>query len=250
MPIDKEYNSDNRAALFDWLVFLTSVSLGFVFPTFMSLLTSPAFSLILFFTLLAYVIGTWLKHLPLYYRMLKNGRSAREIPYYIFLVIGHWLVILIALLFSESAFRKLFHLKQASRTTEGWTTFIFIILSTFITWLVFHHRKRIKEAEYYKNDYLYWRETIGDALLLLSVSVLTFVFWERGVMAGLSRGSISGFQDIAFKFLFLGLGYMFVYLPLRYLFLVEDHSSKATWRRLMFIFALVLLRSLFEMLGI
>src|SRR5436853_7465491 len=98
MPNVKEYQPESRAALFDWLVFMTSLFLGFVFPTFTDLIISPFFSLMLLLAMLAYATGTWLKHLPLYYRLLQNGRSAKEIPYFIFLVIGHWLIILIALI--------------------------------------------------------------------------------------------------------------------------------------------------------
>jgi hypothetical protein len=44
-------------------------------------------------------------------------------------------------------------------------------------------------------------------------------------------------------FIFLSFAFMLFYLPLRYLYLIEDDSNKA-WRRLLLIFMFILIRAL------
>lgn len=51
-----------------------------------------------------------------------------------------------------------------------------------------------------------------------------------------------------FQFLFLGIFFIFFYLPLRYLFLVEDHGSRQTWQRFLIIFGFLAIRFLFILL--
>ena len=57
---------------------------------------------------------------------------------------------------------------------------------------------------------------------------------------------VNGVGDVIMLFIFLGVSYVLFYLPLRYLYLIEDHFSRQAWRRLLLIFILILLRGLFE----
>jgi len=52
------------------------------------------------------------------------------------------------------------------------------------------------------------------------------------------------------SFLILAICFVLFYLPLRYLFLVEDHSSRQTWQRFFLIFGFLAIRFLFIFLDL
>jgi hypothetical protein len=244
----KNYVESNRSAMFDWLVFCISFGLGFIFPSLGQFVDKSFFSWLMLIALVAYTVGAWLKHLPLYYRMLRNGTQPRDISYLLFLLLGHWVIMVMVMIFSGQALAKLFgiSIKEHNNDLEAGMAVFSTFLSVFITWVVYHHKKRIKPEEHYSNKYLFWREIIGDALLLISVSFFTFIFWEKGIMSLLNRPA-TGFSDLWAMFLLLSMAFVIVYLPLRYLYLIEDHSSRQTWKRLMFIFGFIVLRSIVAM---
>src|SRR5881394_2270935 len=99
----QNYITSNRTALFDWLVIGLSFSLGFIFPDLKDLVTSPSLSYWMLAGLLLYTTGTLLKHRPLSYRVTTTGENLREVPYMIFLVLGHWIIIFTAMIFAETA---------------------------------------------------------------------------------------------------------------------------------------------------
>ena len=105
-------------------------------------------------------------------------------------------------------------------------------------------------TKYFSAKYLFRRELVADIFLLAAVSILSFVFWEKGIISLLSHRKTASVGDVWFLFVFLAIAYIIFYLPLRYLFLVEDHFSRKTWRRMLLIFAFLLIKSLFEMLKI
>ena len=242
----------NRPAFFDWLVFFISFSLGFVFPSLKDFVISPSFSYWMLVALSLYTAGAWLKHRPLSYRVTTTGESLREVPYMLFLLIGHWIIIITAIIFAEPAIRKIFSLAPLHEKDplSGWLIFASIIVSLFITWIVFRSKKRKHFKKRYTPSYLFRRELVADVILVAGVSILSFIFWEKGIMAMLTNAKTSSISDIWFLFFLLGICFMLFYLPLRYLFFIEDHSNRQTWKRLLFIFGLILLKSLFEMLRI
>jgi len=241
----------NKSAIFDWLVIVTSLSLGFVFPTLMDFVVSPWFSYLLLAALLLYVAGAWLKHLPLYYRLSEADNSPLRLPLTIFLGIGHWCLLLVAVLFSISTIRRIAGIKiNPTEGSNGYDILISIALSVFITWLVFRTKVKPRKIFVLSEKYLFRREMVADIFLIIAVSIFSFTFWEKGIMALLANRPTASFTDIWYLFIFLVIAYMLCYLPMRYLFLVEDHFSNKTWKRMLLIFALLLLRSLLEMINI
>jgi hypothetical protein len=202
--------------------------------------------------LLLYITGAWLKHQPLSYRVTATGESLREVPYMFFLMTGHWIILFTALIFSESAVRKIFRLPVigAEDTVSPLLNFGDMILSGIITWLVFRTKRRRHFKKKYSSPYLFRRELVADGLLIAGVAILSFVFWEKGIMALLSNARTASIGDLCLLFIMLAICFMLFYLPLRYLFFIEDHSNRQTWQRLLLIFGLILLKSLFEMLRI
>ena len=252
MSNSKDYIQKNKAAFFDWLVFSTSFCLGFIFPSLKDFVISPWFSYWMLSALLLYTSGVWLKHLPLYYRIIKAGHSQKKIPYVLFLIIGHLLILLTVTIFAESAVRKILDLPSVSEKNIDAGSFIFgnILTASFITWLVFRTGSKIKSVVRLSEKYLFRRELIADILLIAGVAILSFAFWEKGIIALIANKPATTIGDVWFLFIFLAIAYMLFYLPLRYLFLIEDHFSRNTWKRMLFIFALLLLKSLFEMIRI
>jgi hypothetical protein len=119
-----------------------------------------------------------------------------------------------------------------------------MIVAGFITWIVFRHKKKIKPNERHTPEFLFRRELIADILLVSGVSIFSFIFWEKGILPMLASRPASAVSDIWFLFIILGITFVLFYLPLRYLFLVEDHSNRQTWKRMLLIFSLLLIRSL------
>jgi hypothetical protein len=252
MQKSANYIQQNKAAFFDWLVFAISLSLGFIFPTLKDFALSPWFSYWMIVAFILYVIGAWLKHLPISYRLLHTGNEISNVPLLLFLLIGHWLIFFIVLIFSETAFRKITGLPFNNKKDSlgGFGLFLDIIGALFITWLVFRSKKKINKTIRYSPGFLFRRELIADILLLIAVSIFSFAFWEKGIIALLTYRPATTPGDIWYLFVSLSICYVFFYLPLRYLFLIEDHFSRQTWRRLLLIFGLLLLRTLFELIKI
>lgn len=250
MKISSRPFVQNRAAVFDWMVFTISLSLGFIFPSLGQFVSSPEFTWWMLGVLVCYTLGSWLKHLPLSYRLSIS--PGRDIPWVIFLLAGHFVLCLFLIIFAESAFRKIFHLHPVNEnsSTNGWFIIVTMFLSTYITWLVYRTKKLKKNRKIPSSEFLFRRELVADILLTASVSVLTFVTWEKGIMGLLNGRSIHSFSDVWFLFVFFAIAYIICYLPLRYLYLIEDHTSRQTWRRMLLIFAFLLLRSFFEIVRI
>lgn len=245
-----KYIRENKSALFDWLVFFVSISLGFVFPTLKDIVISPSFSYLMLAALLLYSIGAWLKHVPLSCRIVKSGIPYNQISLLLALLIGHWLIIFTVIYLSQSAALKLLGFAKNNSKVSEQVIYASLFLATYITWIVFQSKKKIKEIQKYSSTYILRRELVADIFLIAGVSILSFVFWEKGVMALLIKRPAATFREVGFMFLGLCIAYFLFYLPLRYLFLIEDHSSNQTWKRLLLIFGLLLIRSLFEMLSI
>jgi hypothetical protein len=239
----------NRPALFDWMVFILSFSLGFIYPRIGDFVISKEFSWWMFGCFVLYVLGSWLKHIPLSHRIQVTGKK-REISYVIFLLAGHWCIMLVVMIFSEAAFLKLLGLKSYINKKEisGWEIFFDMFFSAFVTWLVYRSKKLPRNYKPVPERRLWMRELVADTCLVLSVSVLTFVIWEKGIIALLSNKAVGSFSEVWFLFVMLSITYLLLYLPLRYLYLVEDMSSRQTWRRMLLIFAFLLLRSFFEIM--
>lgn len=247
MPIQWNNIKQNKPAIFDWLVFIFSMSAGFIFPSLGSFFATPAFSNWMLAALVLYTCGVWLKHRPLYYRLAKAGNPQTAIPYLLFLMIGHWVIMVSAIVFAEAAFRRVTGIAQPKETASGVSVFITICMAAFITWLAFRpggkNSKPLTDARLFK-----W-ELTADVFLISGVAMLSFVFWEKIILALMLQMRIDGIGDIAFLFLFMGISYVLFYLPLRYLYLIEDHFNRQAWRRLLLIFTLVLLRGLFTALS-
>ena len=235
----------NKPAVFDWLVFAISLLLGLVFPELSDLTTSASFSGWMLGGLLLYMLGLWLKHQPVYHRLAKQAKPQKGISYIIFLIIGHWLIMLAVVMIAEGAFRNIIGLPQvpADSPISGSQVFTSIVVSILITWLAF--RPGGKSRKPVTEKYLFTRELAGDILLITGVSLLSFVFWEKSLLPAIAYMRLGSIGDICMLFIFLSFAFMLFYLPLRYLYLIEDHSNKA-WRRLLLIFMLILIRALLE----
>lgn len=247
MPIE---NNISRSALFDWIVLFTSFSLSFIFPGFVSLMASGVFPVLIYGAIIFYAVGAWLKHLPLDIRAALPNYKPRSFPLKYAMILGHWLILYGALYLVRAQLKEFFHLEwQGDKPEEtDWYNWISIFLSVFITWLVYRApRKNVPKK--YDEQALFRRELTGDILLCISVSIFTFIFWERGVMGLMTKDIFPrAFPGIAIQFLFLAICFVLFYLPLRYLFLVEDHSSRQTWQRFLLIFGFLSIRYLFILL--
>jgi hypothetical protein len=219
--------------------------MGFVFPSLGGFVNSPVFSRWMLFALLLYAAGSWLKHRPLYYRLAKAGNPNPSVPFVLFLLIGHWIIFLMVFIFAEDAFRNFTGLQQIpAGNTSGYSIAASIFGAIFITWLAFRpggkNRKPLSEAD------LVRRELVADLLLISAVAMLSFVFWEKSLLEMMAHMPVNGLGDVITLFVFLGVSFVLFYLPLRYLYLIEDHFSRQAWKRLLLIFILILLRGLFE----
>jgi hypothetical protein len=246
-PIKQEYQY-NRPAIFDWMVFTLSFLLGFIFPGLGDFVRSPAFAWWMLAVLVFYIAGAWLKHIPLSHR-LQRPNSKNIMGYVIFLVTGHWCIILFVTILAARAIFQLLGFKNLSENNSAGSVFVFIamILSSVVTWMVYRNKTLPRSYKPKPDYYLFRRELVADIFMVLSVSVLTFAIWEKGIMAMLSNKTVGSLSEVWFLFIILSITYLLLYLPLRYLYLVEDRGG-GRWKRMMLIFAFLLLRSLFEII--
>ncbi len=252
MAFNREYIEQNRPALVDWFVFSASTLLGFAFPNVLGIATKLWVSKAMLAALVLYTVGAWLKKLPLYYRLIIEKKGERDIPYQFFLVVGHWLVLLVVTLFAEPAARMVVGLAPGSLddVLANLTGIAYCsLVSAAITALVFWPKKKLFTKTVYHADFRFRRELVADCCLVISITVFTFAFWEKGVMTLFDR-PISQVSDIFYSFLTMGACFVLFYLPLRFLYLIEDHSHNQTWKRLLIIFSLVLLRTVLVILGL
>lgn len=245
------YIHKNRAALFDGLVIGTSFLLGFIYPTLSDFIRSSWFSYWMLSALLLYTAGAVLKHIPLSYRLSRGGQQ-QPVPYIIFLVVGHWFIMVFAIVLSESAFRTLLHLPPLTeKNMASWQLICTACLvAAVITWQVYRSKSKKRDFSEKAMAWMIPRELLADLLLVTGVSIFSFVFWEKGVMAMLERASTQTIGDIWFLFVFLSVLFLFFYLPLRYLFFIENRGGRGNRKRLFLIFGFMLLRALLEMLQI
>ncbi len=246
MPVQWNNAKQNKPALFDWLVFTISLLLGLIFPRLNDLTASASFSGWMLGGLGLYLVGLWLKHMPVYHRLAKQGNQPKDISYLIFLIIGHWIIMLAVVLIAEGALRYLLGLPELSGNypVSGFRVFISIFLAAFLTWFAF--RSGTKRKKPLTEKYLYQRELAGDIVLITAVSLFSFVFWEKSLVGALSQMRMDSIGNILLLFIFLSFAYMLFYLPLRYLYLIEDRLNNQAWKRLLVIFLLILVRGLLE----
>lgn len=237
----------NKPAIFDWLVFSISILMSLIFPTLQNLATSPEFSGWMLASLGLYTAGLWLKHRPVHYRLAKQGKEQTNFFILLFLLIGHWVIMVAAVMLSEDAFRWIVGLPPLPKykPESAFRMFTGIFTAALLTWLAFRpggkHKKPLTEK------YLFRRELAADIVLICGVSMLSFVFWEESILSTMATMRMDSIGDICMLFVFLSLAYMLFYMPLRYLYLIEDHKRQA-WRRLLLIFILILVRGLFTTL--
>ncbi|MEO6540595.1 MAG: hypothetical protein ABIN74_06390, partial [Ferruginibacter sp.] len=148
----------NKPAIFDWLVFSISLLMALIFPALKDLTTSPSFSGWMFVSLLLYVAGLWLKHRPVYYRLAKQQRETKNGFMLLFLVVGHWVIMLAAVMLSEDAFRHITGLPQVPKyqPQSGLHILTGIFTAAVITWLAF--RPGGKNRKLITEKYLFRRE--------------------------------------------------------------------------------------------
>ena len=111
----------------------------------------------------------------------------------------------------------------------------------------FQNEKKI--AAHYSDTYLFYWELVADCLLICGIGIFSFIFWDKTIMALLARGAVHSVGDVFFRFFFLLVAFVLFYMPLRYLFLIEDHTTNQTWKRLLFIFGFLLVRYLLALLS-
>ncbi|MEO6611431.1 MAG: hypothetical protein ABIT05_04840 [Chitinophagaceae bacterium] len=248
----KQYIQANRAALFDWIVLTASFLLGFIFSSLRELVMSPVFYEWMLLALLLYVVGAALKHLPLSYRLSNSGKSIQPVPFLVFLLIGHWLVMFVLVLVAGPAIRHLLHLPTlaAKSGSDGKMIVLYMVLAAFITWLVYRDKTKRKKRKEFAPNFLFRLELVADIFLVFSVTVFSFVFWEKGVMGLLSRASTRTLTDVFGLFVLLCVMFVLCYLPFRYLFFIEDRDRGRNGRRLLLLFGFILARAALEFAGI
>lgn len=246
----KDYIHQHRTALFDWLVMFISFTLGFLFPSLSDFIKSTVFYNLMLIALLLYISGALLKHRPLSYRILIKGSDFRPVSYVLFLVIGHWIIMFVLLILAEPALMGMLGIGYQSHSSSNLFMLSAAFLAGFITWLVYRNKSKQAKPVLISQTLLFRQELIADILLIAGVSIISFIFWEKGVMEMLSRVSAGSIGEIWFLFIFLALMFLFFYLPLRYLFFVEEKDRSANRNRLFLIFGFLLLKALFEMLHI
>lgn len=235
-----------KSGLFDWLVFSICFSLGFIFRTSEEIFSSPLFSFLMLTALALYTVGAWLKHFPLYKRL---DSTAKPLTLFIGLMVIHWFLLAAAVIFSAPAFRQIFGMPPVTR--EGPDNLVIIIscvAATIITWLVFRNDTWSNRSKSFSGLYLFRRELAGDICLAVGVSIFSFIIWEKAILAKLFNAPILSFSDIVSAIVGLALTYIIFYLPLRFLYLVEDKFSGKTWRRLGLIYLVFVLKGIIDLL--
>ena len=233
-----------KSGLFDWLVFSISFSLGFIFPSSDQIFSSPLFSFMMITALVLYTAGAWLKHFPLYKRM---DSIDKPLTLFISLMVIHWFLIAAAVIFSAPAFRQIFGMPPATREgPDNLVITISCIAAIIITWLVFRS-DAWSGSRSYSHLYLFRRELAGDLCLVVGVSIFSFIIWEKAILTKLFNAPILNFSDFVGAIVGLALTYILFYLPLRFLYLVEDKFSGKTWRRLGLIWMVFILKNFIEM---
>lgn len=236
----------HKPAIFDWLVLTISLIMSLVFPRLSDLVNSSIFSGWMLTVLLIYTAGLWLKRKPLYLRISHREKKDPNVLYLLFLIIGHWVIMLGVVIVAEVAFRQIVGLPALADTDQrsGYSVFTAIVISIAITWVAFKPVRKFNKEDTAKH--LERRELLGDILLIAGVSMLSFVVWEKSLVEAMTQMTADSYGQLFGLFIFLSICYLLFYLPLRYLYLVEETSSKQTWRRLLLIFLLILIRGLFE----
>jgi RsiW-degrading membrane proteinase PrsW (M82 family) len=163
----------------------------------------------------------------------------------LFLIIGHWVIMLGVVIVSEPAFRQLTGLPPLTDDDQrsGYSVFTAIVLSIALTWLAFKPVKKFSKPV--SSNALERQELLGDILLIAGVSLLSFVVWEKSLVEAMTQMDADSFGQLFALFIFLALCYLLFYLPLRYLYLIEERSGRQAWKRLLLVFMIILLRGLF-----
>ena len=91
------------------------------------------------------------------------------------------------MIFSDMAIERIIGIKTVKNSMEGALAFVNIIVAAFITWIVFRHKKRIKPNEKHTPGFLFRRELVADIFLICSISIFSFIFWEKSIMALLTN---------------------------------------------------------------
>ncbi|MFM2138639.1 MAG: hypothetical protein RJA57_946 [Bacteroidota bacterium] len=238
---------EDRSAVLDWITFMLSLSLGFLFPSLRALVRSPQFPSLLLIAVGSYALGATLKQAPLRYRLHLMGRGPAHVPYAFILGLGHWILLFISLFLAAPAIARLLSLPAAQihSGSRGIFIILYLIGASLVTWLVFRSKRPPVRSR--RPGPLSAQELLADILLVAGVGFLTFLFWERVIMAVLGAYSIERPAHIWYLFLFLGFGFLLFYLPLRYLFIIDTERSGHILRRFSLFYVLLLVRALLNM---
>lgn len=247
MALTQAYITRNRPAVFDWLVISISFLLGFIFPTLSDFIRSGDFYAWILCSLLLYTAGAALKDAPLGQRMSFGTAKPRQVPYLLFLAVGHWFIFFFLVLLAEPLIRRYLGLPPGN-TAHPPLLLLGTTFSGLLTWLVYRSKGNRSFRGGRSATSLFWQEMLADIFLTASVSVITFVFWEKGALAMLGTMRTTHIGAIVFMFLLLAILFLLVYMPLRYLYFIEDRGHPG--RRLLQVFAVLLLRALLDMLQI
>ena len=250
LAFTKEYIERNRPAVFDWMVICISFLLGFIFPTLSDFIRSPDFYTWILVSFLVYTAGAALKDGPLSQRLSFSSEGPRPVPYVIFLAVGHWFIFFFLLILAEPLIRQLLGLAPLTpdNTANPAMLALCSVWAGCLTWLVYRRKTNRPFRKKRSASSLYRQEIVADILLTASVSVITFIFWEKGALAMLGNMQKASIGAIVFQFLLLAILFILVYLPLRYLYFIEDRGHPG--RRLLQVFAFLLIRALLDMLQI
>lgn len=220
--------------VFDGLAIAGSVLLVAAFPESGETLPERSTGFLLMAAVLAQNLGALAKTGPLQQRL--GRRTPAESPgcsdrFMQLLLFWHFILFTIAV---AMAFGLLGIVDLNSTGTETglevWPAIAMLIagITTFTVWRAGKKSIRDEQDGSTRPGFEYG----ADVLLSLSVSIITFFFWDVVVVGSVDSAIGIGFGTRGLV-LVLSLSFLFTvfYLPSRYLFLIEDARYAGTWAR-------------------
>jgi len=184
----------------------------------------PLFGAALFAAIAAYTVGAWLKRLPLQSRLQAPDRPKLPTGMAVFFFI--LAVMHLGLFVAGASFGAEALWGEAARQRYTLPAMIAGLLpSVMLVWAIIPPRKPQSDPAR-----LAPRELIADLLLYLALVVL-MVWWDGFWAAYLAGGKQGSFLLNLLLVVLITVPFAIFYLAPRFLFLVEDWRSPATWVR-------------------
>jgi hypothetical protein len=220
--------------VFDGLAIAGSVALVAAFPRNGEALPDRTTGFLLLAAILTQILGALAKTGPLQQRL--GGRAAAENPgcsdrFMQLLLFWHFILFTITVAMAFGLLGVV-DLNSAGSETglEVWPAIAMLIagITTFTVWRAGKRSSHEEQEQSPRSGFEYG----ADVLLSLSVSIITFFYWDVLVVGSVDSAIGIGF-GVRGMVLVFSLAFLFTvfYLPSRYLFLIEDARYAGTWAR-------------------